>query len=385
MSVKRFLVSLLLASLFLDLVAWPEPRAQRGGGHVFAYERVTPIVKAYQQTKGAVVNIAGKRTVAAPGWFGGSDPFGDIFGFRNQAEVAVLGSGVVVHENGYVVTNAHVIDGTDQIKVAFSDGNEAPARVVSADSDKDIAFLKIEADHKFPFIQLGRSEDLMIGETVIAIGNPFGYANTVTTGVISAKGRDIQVSQGVWLRGLVQTDAPINSGNSGGPLLNINGDLIGITTAIMSPSGGSVGIGFAIPIDTIADNLARMLVPEKLRRVQLGLVIGRMKTTGNISGLSVDSVVKNSPADKQGIKADDIIVKLDGKPVTGFLDFYVKMMDKEVGQPIVVEYIPAGKEAKGAKVAHIEMLARPLPDGKKLVQQFFQMEISEHYCPVELN
>ena len=266
-----------------------------------------------------------------------------ICSVRAQQEVTVLGSGAVIHEDGYVVTNAHVVEGSEQIKVSFSDANEFPATIISADTNKDIAFLKIEAGRKFPFVQLGRSDDLMIGETVIAIGNPFGYSNTVSTGVISAIGRDVQVSQGLWLRGLIQTDAPINRGNSGGPLLNINGEFIGITTAIMSPSGGSVGIGFAIPVDTIADNLTQMLMPEKLRRVQLGLVIGRMQMLGNIKGLAVSSVVKNSPADKEGIKAGDLIVEIDDKPVTGFLDFFVKMMNKEVGQPIVIRIYPAGR------------------------------------------
>jgi serine protease Do len=347
------------------------------GGGVLAYDRETPIVKAYKQTKNAVVNITGKRLISAPSWFDLPDPFGDMFGPRVQQEVVILGSGVVVHQDGYVLTNAHVVEGTEQIKVAIGDSNEFPAKVISTDADKDIAFLKIEANRKFSFIQLSRSDDLMIGETVIAIGNPFGYSNTLTSGVISALHRDIQVSQGVWLRDLIQTDAPINKGNSGGPLLNINGELIGITTAIVSQSGGSVGIGFAIPIDTIADNLTRMLMPEELRRVQLGLVIGRMKTTGQVSGLAVDSVVKNSPADKQGIKAGDLITKIDDKKITGFLDFYVKMMNKEVGQPITVEYIRAGQQSKEPKVAHLEMLARPLPDGKKLVREFFQMDVSE--------
>jgi S1-C subfamily serine protease len=360
---KRLITLILAVSLLISSAA-------------FAFDRESPIVKAYQHTKNAVVNISGKRIVSVSGWFDWSDPFGDMFGARPQQEVTILGSGVVVHEDGYVVTNAHVVEGTEKIKVSFSDGNEAPARVISADTDRDIAFLKIEADRKFSFVHLGRSDDLMIGETVIAIGNPFGYANTVTSGVVSAIGRDVQVSQGVWLRGLIQTDAPINRGNSGGPLLNINGELIGITTAIMSPSGGSIGIGFAIPVDTIADNLSRMLMPEKLRRVQLGLVIGRMKTVGSVHGLAVDSVIKNSPADKQGIRAGDVISKIDGKKLTSFLDFYIKMIDKQVGQPIAIEYIKDGQESKGVKVAHLEMLARPLPDGKKLVRDFFQMDVS---------
>jgi len=249
-----------------------------------AYDRRTPVVKVYEQAHEAVVNIAGERLVSSSLWPGFEWP--DIFDFggpRYQKQVAVLGSGMVVHEDGYVITNAHVIKGSEKIKVVFNDGSEFEAKVVSGDESKDLAVLKIQVNKKLPFIHLGRSNDLMIGETVVAIGNPYGYANTVTSGVVSAVGRDIQVAEGFWLRGLIQTDAPINPGNSGGPLLNINGELIGINTAVRAEAEN---IGFAIPVDTLVDNLSHMLMPEKLRRVRLGLVVGGMKRTGQFSGLA---------------------------------------------------------------------------------------------------
>ena len=198
--------------------------------------------------------------------------------------MAVLGSGFVVHEDGFIVTNAHVVENVNRIKAVFSDGREFQARLISADAKQGPGRAGIDAGGKLPFIELGRSDDLMIGETVIAIGNPYGYSNTVTSGVVSAVGRDIQVSEGYWLRGLIQTDAPINPGNSGGPLLNVNGQLIGITTAIRAEAQN---IGFAIPVDTLVDNVSQMLMPEKLRRVRLGLTIGRMTTAGPFRGLVV--------------------------------------------------------------------------------------------------
>ena len=339
------------------------------------FNRQTPIVKVYEKTHKAVVNIAGERTVSTSIWpgFDWPDMF-DLWGPRFQRQVKVLGSGVVVHEDGYIITNAHVVKGAEKIKVLFSDGSEFPTEIKTADENKDLAVLTIKTEDKLPFIHLGRSDDLMIGETVIAIGNPYGYSNTVTSGVISAVGRDVEVSEGFWLRGLIQTDAPINPGNSGGPLLNINGQLIGINTAIRAEAEN---IGFAIPVDTLADNLIHMLMPEKLRRVQLGLVMGSIKTIEQFSGLAVDSVIKESPADKNGITAGDIVLEIDGRKLTGVIDFYVKMIDKQIGEPIVVKYIRPSDTRPQSRTVRLTLEARPLPDGRQLAKKFFQMEVSE--------
>jgi serine protease Do len=321
------------------------------------------------------VNIAGERVVSSSIWPGYEWP--DIFDFggpKYQQQVSVLGSGMVVHEDGYVITNAHVVKGSEKIKVVFSDGSEYMAQVISEDETRDLAVLKIPVQKKLPFIHLGRSNDLMIGETVVAIGNPYGYANTVTSGVVSAVGRDIQVDKGFWLRGLIQTDAPINPGNSGGPLLNINGELIGVNTAIRAEAQN---IGFAIPVDTLVDNLSHMLMPEKLRRVRLGLVMGRMKKVGNFSGLVVDSVGKESPADQQGISAGDLVLEIDGRKLTSVIDFYVKMMDKDVGEPIEVTFVKTSDPPLKSRTVKLALLPRPLPDGRQLVSQFFQMDVSE--------
>jgi serine protease Do len=343
------------------------------GGQVF--DRRTPVVKVYQDTHDAVVNIAGERIVSTSVWpgFDWPDRF-DRGGPRHQRQVAVLGSGVVVHEDGYVITNAHVTKSAERIKVVFSDGTEFAAEVVSADENKDLAVLKIPAQKKLPFIHLGHSDDLMIGETVIAIGNPYGYSDTVTSGVVSAVGRDIEISEGFWLRGLIQTDASINPGNSGGPLLNINGELIGINTAVRAEAEN---IGFAIPVDTLADNLRDMLMPEKLRRVRLGLSMGRTKTVGGYHGLVVDSVSKGSPADEKGIAAGDIVLEIDGHRLTSVIDFYIKMMGKEIGEPIRVAFVRPSTSRLQRQTVELTMEPRPLPDGRQLVRGFFQMQVSE--------
>jgi len=336
------------------------------------FDRQTPVVKVYERTHKTVVNISGELTVSRRAW-PGFDQF-DLWGPRFEQQVPVLGSGFVVHEDGYIVTNAHVVEGVKRLKAVFSDGREFQAEVISVDTTKDLAVLTIKAGEKLPFVELGRGDDLMIGETVIAIGNPYGYANTATSGVISAVGRDIQVTEGYWLRGLIQTDAPINPGNSGGPLLNINGQLIGITSAIRAEAQN---IGFAIPVDTLVDNLSHMLMPAKLRRVSLGLTMGRMQTQGRFTGLAVDAVSKGSPADTQGFTPGDLITAIDGHTLRSIVDFYVTMMHKDVGEPIRVTYIRPTEARPAGRVVELSLLPRPLPDGRALASRFFQMEVSE--------
>jgi len=336
--------------------------------------RRTPIVEVYEKTHDTVVNISGTRVVTSSYSSGYNLPdIFDLWGPRLKREVSVLGSGVVVHEDGYVMTNAHVIEHANNIKVIFSNGDEFPAEVIAHDENKDIALVKIEADKKLPFVHLGRTDDLMIGETVIAIGNPLGYSNTLTSGILSAIDRDIQVSEGTWLRGLIQTDAPINPGNSGGPLFNITGDLIGINTAI---AADAENIGFAIPVDIIADNLRQMLMPEKLRRVRLGLNVGRVKTLGQYTGLTVDSVTKSSPADDKGMKDGDIVLEVDGHELSNIIDFYITMMSKNIGEPIKIKYARASGSSVKTDTVTLTIQDRPLPDGRKLAQDFFGMNIS---------
>jgi serine protease Do len=232
----------------------------------------------------------------------------------------------------------------------------------------------VQTEARLPAIDLGRSDDLMIGETVVAIGNPYGYANTVTSGVVSAVGRDIQVTEGFWLRGLIQTDAPINPGNSGGPLLNVNARLIGVTTAIRAEAQN---IGFAIPVDTLVDNLSDMLMPETLRRVRLGLTMGRLTVADGFSGVVIDAVGKGSPADEKGLAPGDLVLSVDEHTLSSVIDFYVLLMRKQVGDPIRLTYWRPGKATARPRAVELTLLPRPLPDGRLLARRYFQMEVSE--------
>lgn len=354
----------------------PAPNEPPASG---AISRRTPVVEVYEKNRLSVVNISGHRTVAASPFPGFAFPQFDIGGPRYTRDVQILGSGFIIHEDGYIITNAHAVEGTSRIKTVFSDGREFAAKIVSRDKSRDIAVLRIEAREKLPAVLLGRSDTLLIGETVIAIGNPYGYANTVTTGVISAEGRDIQVGEAFWLRGLIQTDAPINPGNSGGPLLNINGELIGINTVIKADAQN---IGFAIPVDTLINNISQMLMPEKLRRVRLGLTMGRIRSIGQFTGLMVDAVNRASPADEEGLRAGDLILQLDKQAVACVVDFYVKMMNKDIGEPIDLEYIRPTEPTLRTHQARLTISPRPIPNGFRLAQDYFQMTVSELTEPV---
>ncbi len=336
--------------------------------------RRTPVVEVYEKNRLSVVNISGHRSVTTSPFPGFGLPQFDIGGPRYTRDIQILGSGFLIHEDGYITTNAHVVQGTSRIKTVFSDGREFAARIVNTDVSRDIAVLHIDTREKLPAVLLGRSDNLLIGETVIAIGNPYGYANTVSTGVVSAEGRDVQVGEEFWLRGLIQTDAPINPGNSGGPLLNVNGELIGINTVIKADAQN---IGFAIPVDTLINNISHMLMPEKLRRVRLGLTMGRMRSIGQFPGLMVDAVSRSSPADEENLRAGDLILRLDKQAVTCVVDFYVKMMDKDIGEPIAIEYIRPTEPTLRTHSARLTIAARPIPDGFRLAQRHFQMTISE--------
>jgi len=359
-------IILRISTLVAVIVACPRGVASQ----TLHFDRQTPVVAVYAETNGAVVNISGQRPVARRRW---PQWDWDLRGPSFRQQVPVLGSGFVLHEAGFLVTNAHVIEGIEHIKAVFSDGREYRARVVSAEAGMDLAVLAIETEESLPFVELGRSSDLMIGETVIAIGNPYGYANTVTSGVVSAVGRDLRVHEGFWLRGLIQTDASINPGNSGGPLLNVNGQLIGINTAIRAEAEN---IGFAIPVDTLVENLSQMLMPEKLRRVRLGLTMGRMKTDRQFRGLAVDTVSKDSPADQKGLRAGDLILEMDGQPLHSVIDFYVKMMTKGVDEPIRLKYVRNRGNGQQTGTVELTLRPRPLPDGRLLAQKYFQMDIS---------
>lgn len=256
-----------------------------------------------------------------------SDPFGDeffnrFFGrpYRRQPQASISqGSGFIISADGHILTNAHVVKGASKLTVTLNDGREIPAQVIGTDASTDIAVIKIEGNN-FPHVDLGNSDDMEVGEWVIAIGSPFQLQASVTVGVVSALGRNnLRITD---FEDFIQTDAAINPGNSGGPLLNLEGTVIGINTAIVSKSGGYMGIGFAIPSNMVKHIMGQIMENGSVTRGYLGVSLQPLdQDMADAFGLErpegalVAEVVKGSPADKAGLKQGDIITEYDGKPV----------------------------------------------------------------------
>jgi serine protease Do len=300
--------------------------------------RRTAITQAVARVSPSVVTVQTEVVEQVP-----ADVFEQFFGGRSgQRAAAGLGSGFIVRDDGAILTNAHVVTGATRISVAMRDGTTYPARLVGIDETNDLAVLKIDAKN-LPVAPIGSSSNLMIGEWAIAIGNPYGFilANTepsVTVGVVSGTGRNLAAQSegsGVYVD-MIQTDASINPGNSGGPLVNAAGEVIGVNSSIFSPSGGSVGIGFAIPINRarrVADDL---LAHGVVRRPWVGLqpLLSRTTsaTTGPRTGVVVATVVPGSPADRAGIRAGDVIVRSQNRVLHNPYDWYAELLELQVGQ-----------------------------------------------------
>jgi serine protease Do len=312
----------------------------------------------------AVVNISAKRVqegVTLPGSRGGEDPFAPFFrqfGVEPRHTVRSLGSGFIINSNGYIVTNNHVVQDATDIKVKGDDGREFPAKVVGRDPRTDLALIKIDATG-LPVIPLGDSSQLQVGEQVMAIGNPFGLERTVTTGIVSAVGRVI--GQGPY-DDFIQTDASINPGNSGGPLLNSRGQAIGINAAIFSQSGGSVGIGFAIPINQAKSAVTQLAQAGKVTRGWLGVTIQPLtpdlargfKVSGE-GGALVADVQANSPAAKAGVQAGDVITVYDGHKLSRPGDLSRLVADTQVGRQVTLDIMRDGKPSSlSVKVAELQ-------------------------------
>lgn len=308
----------------------------------------------------SVVNISTTQTVEAgkgpelPQLPPGS-PFEDFFKEffdRNAPQqrsrrATSLGSGFIISEDGYVVTNNHVIQDADEITVILSDDTRLKAKLVGRDSKTDLAVLKVESDKPLKAVKFGNSNKSRVGDWVVAIGNPFGLGGTVTAGIISARGRDINSGP---YDDFLQTDASINRGNSGGPMFNLDGEVIGVNTAIYSPSGGSVGIGFAIPSATVEPVIRQLRTSGEVKRGWLGVHIQQvtdeiaeslgLKTT---EGALVASVIENGPASKSDIKAGDVILTFNGKRVEEMRMLPKIVADTEVNKAVKVEIWRGGK------------------------------------------
>jgi len=276
----------------------------------------------------AVVTIHSQMRVRQPQQFPFMDDpfFRQFFGDRApqpppEEKRQALGSGVIVTSDGYIVTNHHVIDGADQIKVDLNDNRTLDAKVVGSDAPSDLAVLKVDASD-LPVLALGDSDHVRVGDVVLAIGNPLGVGQTVTMGIISAKGRQTGLSNGAF-EDFLQTDAPINQGNSGGALVSTNSELIGINSQILSPSGGSIGLGFAIPSNMARVVMEQLINSGKVRRGQLGIVVLKIPSEEATKlgvtegpGVVVYQVQSGSAADRAGLRRGDIINALNGAPVT---------------------------------------------------------------------
>lgn len=352
----------------------------------------------------AVVNISTSQKVkAAQGYFGMPfeslpntpefepfreffDRFGQMQKNQPEREVFSLGSGFIIDPKGYVITNNHVVAEADEVTITLSDNTKYKADIIGRDPKTDLALLKIDPKKDLPYVPLGDSDKMRVGDWVIAIGNPFGLGGSVTQGIISARQRSINAGP---FDDFLQTDAPINRGNSGGPLFNTSGEVIGITSAIFSPSGGSVGIGFAIPTALAKPVIEQLKSQGHVTRGWLGVKIQEVsdeiaESLGlkKNAGALVMEVGKDSPAEKAGIKQGDIITSFDGKDVTEMRYLPRMVAESKIGSTVKVEYwrnnashtamVTIGKldedeaVAKGKKPSEKKESA-PVPDAEKLL------------------
>ena len=359
-----------LAAAFLVLVFKPDflGEQQYGSSPVMTLARQEGPVSyadAVQKTAPAVVNIFTTtltRREAHPFF---SDPlfrrfFGEELSQPRVEKRNNLGSGVIVNKNGYIITNHHVIENASEIRVVLRDGRSMAARVVGTDPETDLAVLQASGED-FPIAQLGRSEDLQIGDVVLAIGNGFGLGQTVTMGIVSALGRQ---SLGLTsYDNFIQTDAAINPGNSGGALINPYGDVIGINTAIYTKSGGSEGVGFAIPAQLVNKVFEQIRDKGRVVRGWIGVTTTQAVTPelaqalglGDAKGLLIAQILRNGPADKAGIKPGDVIQKVNGIEAKTARVMVDLVADIQPGEDVKIELTRDGK----SQTVHVEVVERP--------------------------
>ncbi|MGE5610635.1 MAG: S1C family serine protease [Bacillota bacterium] len=340
-----FLISALLCS---SLALAGEARREPSGDREINLRR-TVTVEVVRKTKDAVVNISATKTVrqrVSP--FGDTDPFWQFFDSGETVDVPAssLGSGFIVHPDGYVVTNHHVIDRARQIQVELTDGRKLPADLISSDAEADLAILKIApsktgrggAPRPFPIIELGDSSDLMIGEPVIAVGNPLGYSHSVSTGIVSAIHRDLKDQrERVMLTDLVQTDAAINPGNSGGPLLNAYGQVIGINTAIR---GDAQNIGFAIQVNRLRDLIPELMNPANVHRLEIPVRLREQRRLTPPANVQVNILRSDNKFP---------VVGINGHRPKDIIDAYAMLLQVKQNGKVQIEYAQGPAESFVAK------------------------------------
>ena len=305
-------------TVWLSLVAWL--CCLLGTLPIAASElRETPIVKAVQRVRASVVNIRGEKTVTTPAGQTGTDTSHRVNG---------MGTGVIIDSRGYILTNHHVVDGVKEVLVTTADSERYVAKLVARDMETDLAVVKIDAGKPLAVMPIGTSADLMPGETVIAVGNAYGYEHTVTRGIVSALHRAVQVSDAQSYDNLIQTDASINPGNSGGPLLNIDGEMIGINVAVRA---AAQGIGFAIPADKVVAVATALLASCNVSKARIGLVTSN-DAAPSPQGMLVGAVEANSPAAEAGLAPGDLVTAVGDIDVRRPLDFQRAMLERKPGQ-----------------------------------------------------
>lgn len=328
-----------------------------------------------------VVNIATTQTLKAPPQGAlpnlppGSpleDLFKDFLGPKGGAprHVTSLGSGFIIDPSGYIVTNNHVIEDSDDVTVTLNDGETLPAKIVGRDVKTDLALLKVSPKKPLPATKFGDSDTARIGDWVIAIGNPFGLGSTVTAGIVSARNRDINAGP---YDDFIQTDAPINRGNSGGPLFDMSGSVVGVNSAIFSPTGGSVGIGFSIPSNLVREIVAQLRQYGAARRGWVGVRIQQVTEDiaeglglPNASGALVADVTANGPAAKAGIQNGDLITAFDGKPIADSHAVPRIVADTPIGKTVAVDILRKGhKMTVHMTVARLDEGPQPQPHPNK--------------------
>ncbi len=370
-------VTIALAMLFIVHTLKPEllPTAARSGV-VTLYENLpqpaapqtalTGLSVAAKKAMPTVVNIFTSTIIKSPTNPFLEDPrFRFFFGDQLDAEPqssSSLGSGVIVSTDGYILTNHHVVETADQIEVALADGRTAKAHVIGSDPETDLAVIKIDLPGNIPAITFGNPELAQVGDLVLAIGNPFGVGQTVTMGIISALKRDhLGLST---FESFIQTDAAINPGNSGGALVDSSGNLIGINSAIYSPNGGSLGIGFAIPASVAKKTMEQIIQTGSVTRGWIGAGVQELTAElaesfklGDIKGVLITEVIRNSPAAQAGIKTGDILVAIEGNPILGWSSMLETVANLPPGKIAAIKLMRDGAPIN----LQVKIGKRPLP------------------------
>ncbi len=285
--------------------------------------RETALVRAVKRASPSVVNIHTEKSAVDRDQVFASGP-------SKARRINGMGTGVVIDERGYIVTNFHVVAEVELIRASLDDGSSYTASVISSDREHDLAIIKVDASKPLQVMPAGTSSDLMLGEPVIAVGNAFGYQSTVTSGIISALSRDVEVNETQSYRNLIQTDASINPGNSGGPLLNMNGEVVGINVAIRA---NAQRIGFAIPIDDARVVISRLLSIELMNQTSHGLLTKDFKK-GPERELQVTTVTSNSAAARAGLQSGDVVLKVGNRPVVDAADLELSLLGRSAGEAV---------------------------------------------------